>query len=107
MVELPPDLDRLGTALTSAAARARAARVQRAERRRRLLGCLAAGLVVFAAMPASHLGRADQPGTGLEALTGAPAEAAVFCDAPHGSVELSNDCIPRPAEPPHPPTPAR
>jgi hypothetical protein len=105
MAELPPDLDRLGTVLTTAAAHVNARRAHSAERRRRLLGCLAAGLLVFAAAPASHLAGADHPAKGtvpFRFLTTAPAEAAVFCDTPHGSLETSEDCVlrrsvPRPA----------
>ena len=61
MGDHPPDLDRLGHALTRATARDVKRRNQRAERRRRLCGCVLAGLLVFAAMTPSHLGRADQP----------------------------------------------
>ena len=61
MAELPPDLDRLGRALTHATAHAAARRDARIDRRRRLVGCLMAGLLVFAAMTPSHLGPADKP----------------------------------------------
>jgi hypothetical protein len=94
--DLPPDLDRLGNALTHAVAR-RAAAGHRAALRRRLAASMVAGLLVFAAMTPSRLGRADQP-----ALLGFAetdnAEAAVFCDVPRGSggtFQLLEPCIPR------------
>jgi hypothetical protein len=92
MPDLPPDLDRLGSALTHAVARARAVRDHRAGLRRRLAGSLAAGLLVFAAMTPSHLGPADQA-----PFQTAPAEAAVFCDVPRGGqpYRLFEPCVPR------------
>ena len=94
MGDLPPDLDRLGHALTYATARDVKRRNQRAERRRRLCGCVLAGLLVFAAMTPSHLGRADQPNFlpfGIE-----PAGAAVICDQLRGQEFKYNDaCIER------------
>jgi hypothetical protein len=75
---LPPELDRLGAALTHAAARRRT----RVERRRRLASSIAAGLLVFAAMAPSQLGRADQPF--LRLALGTSAQAAVLCDQPRG-----------------------
>jgi hypothetical protein len=82
MGELPDDLDRLGHALTCATANAVARRDARADRRRRLVGCLLAGLLVFAAMTPSHLGSADRPD--FLHLTTASAVAAVPCDQPRG-----------------------
>src|SRR3954464_8361908 len=80
--DLPPDLDRLGNALTHAPAR-RAAAHPRAGLRRRLAASMVAGLLVFAAMTPSHLGRADQPAL-LGFAQADNAEAAVFCDVPRG-----------------------
>ena len=96
MPDLPPDLDRLGNALTHAVGRAGAARAHRAGVRRRLAGSIAAGLLVFAAMTPSHLGRADRPDF-LAFAQAEPAEAAVFCDVPRGGREyqLLEPCVPR------------
>src|SRR4051812_31181106 len=96
MPDLPPDLDRLGNALTHAVARTGAARAHRTGLRRRLAGSLVGGLLVFAAMTPSHLGRADKaPFLGF--ADAAPAEAAVFCDVPRGGreYELLEPCVPR------------
>jgi len=80
---LPPELDRLGNALTHATARAAARRRSRLDRRRRVVGGLLAGLLVFAAMTPSQLERADQPDFLGLAIT-QRAEAAVVCDQPRG-----------------------
>src|SRR3954453_5030403 len=80
---LPPELDRLGNALTYATARAAARRRTRADRRRRIAGGLLAGLLVFAAMTPTQLQRADQPDF-LQLATTQRAEAAVVCDQPRG-----------------------
>ena len=79
---LPPELDRLGAALTHAAARQRT----RAERRRRLAGSIAAGLFVFAAMSPTPLDRADQPvlPNFLNFAITSNAAAAELCDQPRG-----------------------
>jgi hypothetical protein len=93
MPDLPPDLDRLGSALTHAVTRARSARDHRAGLRRRLAGSLVAGLLVFAAMTPSHLGPADRaPLLGFGQAE--PAEAAVFCDVPGGG-RMLEPCAPR------------
>jgi hypothetical protein len=96
MQDLPPDLDRLGNALTHAVAQSRAARDRKAGVRRRLAGSIAAGLLVFAAMTPSHLGHADRtPLLGFAQTE--PAEAAIFCDVPRGGREyqLLEPCVPR------------
>lgn len=79
---LPPELDRLGAALTYAAAR----KHTRAERRRRLAASLAAGLFVFAALSPTPLDRADQPLPNFLnfAITTTSASAAERCDQPRG-----------------------
>jgi hypothetical protein len=90
---LPPELDRLGAALTYAAARKQA----RTERRRRLAGCIAAGLLVFAAMTPTPIERAeDQPLLGL--AIGSSAQAAGLCDQPRGlRFDLEDTCGSDPA----------
>jgi hypothetical protein len=100
MPDLPPDLDRLGSVLTDAAGRAGGARRHRAALRRRLAGSLAAGLLVFAAMTPSHLGRADRQNL-LGFAQADEAEAAVFCDVPRGGHEfqLLEPCVPRHPQP--------
>jgi hypothetical protein len=81
---LPPDLDRLGNALTLATARAATRHRTRRDRRRRIVGGLLAGLLVFAAMTPAQLQRADQPDF-LQLATGQRAEAAELCDRPRGT----------------------
>jgi hypothetical protein len=80
---LPPELDRLGNALTHATARAAARRAARVDRRRRIAGGLLAGLLVFAAMTPSRLGGADEPDLLRFAVT-SDASAAIMCDQPRG-----------------------
>ena len=53
------------------------------DRRRRIVGGLVAGLLVFAAMTPAQLQRADQPDF-LQLATSQRAEAAVVCDRPRG-----------------------
>jgi hypothetical protein len=85
MAELPPDLEALGDALTHATARAGALRRHRTLLRRKLLACLGAGIVVFAAMTPSQLGNSDQVPLLLQQFTTAPAAASSFgCDRPRG-----------------------
>ncbi len=98
MGDLPPDLDRLGHTLVYATQRATARRRQRAERRRRLSACLAAGLLMFAAMTPTHLGPADQPE--FLQLAIAPAEASVICDKPRGQrFTYTEACVVRDPQP--------
>ena len=96
---LPPDLDRLGSALTNAAARAGARRRRLTERRRRMAASLAAGLLVFAAMTPSHLDGADNHPQLLQ-LASAPAEASMACDQPRGHpFEVTEPCVVRKPQP--------
>ncbi len=78
---LPPELDRLGVVLTHAAAR----KQSRTQRRRRLAGSIAAGLLAFAALAPSPLGRAERvlPSFLGGAVT-SNADAAERCDRPRG-----------------------
>jgi hypothetical protein len=85
MAELPPDLERLGDALTHATTRAAALRRHRIELRRRFAACLLAGLFVFAVMAPSPLGNAVHI-EGVEQLAAAPAYAVTYrCDRPHSN----------------------
>jgi hypothetical protein len=85
MAELPPDLDALGDALT----RAVAVRRRRVDRRRRLLACVTAGLLVFAATAPGRLGSAQEGGV-LQQLASVPvlASGGMGCDRPHGDGAL-------------------
>jgi hypothetical protein len=96
---LPPDLDRLGNALTHATARAVARRRSRSDRQRRLAGCLVAGLLVFAALTPTPLDSADRPQ--LLRLAIAPnASAAVICDQPRGKrFQVTGACVVRHPQP--------
>jgi hypothetical protein len=82
MGDLPPDLDRLGLALTHATERAVTRRRQVITRRRKLVGCALAAFCVFASMTPTHLGPADQPD--FFALSIDSAGAAMRCDMPRG-----------------------
>jgi hypothetical protein len=98
MAELPPDLDRLGRALTHAAANAAARRNARLDRRKRLIGSLLAGLLVFATMTPTHLGPADKPDFLQLSITSV--YAADRCDIPRGQrfhyLEACNERAPQP-----------
>jgi hypothetical protein len=88
MAELPPDLERLGAALTDATTRAVATRRRSVYIARRLAACLAASMLVFAATP-SHLGPARAPTGGTLDFAGlGDAYGSVLggpCDPPHGA----------------------
>jgi hypothetical protein len=78
---LPPDLARLGDALTRAAERTATASRRRAERRRRLVSTAAVGALVFAALTPAALGPAQRQ-TDLALEPGFPPSG---CDQPHGA----------------------
>jgi hypothetical protein len=86
MAELPPDLEALGEALTHATSRAAAVRRRRIDLRRRLALCVAAGVVVFAAMTPSHLGSGDQLRIGPPLATASAFASVSYdgCDRPRG-----------------------
>jgi len=87
---LPPDLERLGEALTRAASRAAAIRRARRMFLARLAACVAAAVMVFAATAPSRLGHDDvalpRVGGGLVLASEAEGTLAVGCDRPHGAV---------------------
>ena len=98
MGDLPPDLDRLGHALTHATERAVARRDQVNHRRRRLVGCAVAAFCVFASMTPTHLGPADQPD--FFSLAIEPAGAAVRCDMPRGQrFHYTDACVEKHPQP--------
>jgi len=83
---LPPDLERLGDALTDAAARSAVARRRPLTLARRLAACIAAGMAVFAATAPSDLGPAQRATGGLLELAAIDqAYASGPCDPPHGA----------------------
>jgi hypothetical protein len=83
---LPPDLERLGDALTDATARAAVARRRPLTAVRRLMACLVAGMAVFAATAPTDLGPAQRA---TDALLGLAAIDQAYgngpCDPPHGA----------------------
>ncbi len=98
MGDLPPDLDRLGLALTNATERAVTRRRQVNTRRQRLVGCAVAAFCVFASLTPNHLGPADQPDFFRLAIE--PAGAAVRCDMPRGQrFHYTDACIERHPQP--------
>jgi hypothetical protein len=85
--KLPPDLERLGDALTEATARAAVARRRPARLMRRFAACLAASMAVFAATTPSSLEPAGPAGL-LELAAVSSAYGSVHgdpCDPPHGA----------------------
>ena len=98
MGDLPPDLDRLGLALTRATEREVKRRHTASHRRRRLIGCAAAAFCVFASMTPTHLGPADQPDFFRLAIE--PAGAAVRCDMPRGQrFHYTDACVEKHPQP--------
>jgi hypothetical protein len=82
--QLPPELSRLGDALTSAAERTIAAGRRRAGRRR-LVTTAALGALVFAALTPATLGPAHRQSD----LAGFPPSG---CDQPHGAQFTMTGC---------------
>jgi hypothetical protein len=79
---IPPDLDRLGDQLASAAERTRDRRCRRSEQRRRLTTAGVVGAIAFAALTPAELGPAIRTFTGarLAAVAEPPG-----CDHSRGS----------------------
>ena len=90
MNTLPPDLQRLGEALTEATANTMAARRRRRMLRYRLAACAAAGLLVFVVTAPNRLVPADSVRGGVSltlAATGLAGGDVVLdgpCDTLHG-----------------------
>src|ERR1700759_5343379 len=87
MGDLPPDLERLGEALTTATTGEVAARRHRRAAGWKLGACVAAGILVFAATAPSRLVSSDtiRPSVGLAFVDTARADTLRGpCDPPHG-----------------------
>lgn len=87
MEELPPDLERLGEALTTATTNVVAVRRWRQHLVRKFAACVAAGTVVFAVTAPNPLGSATTSRLGLTfASVVATSEAGLggSCDGAHG-----------------------
>jgi hypothetical protein len=105
---LPPDLERLGEALTHATARAAAIRRARRMFAARLAACVAVAVMVLAATAPSRLGHADLTGAlpdggGVVFAAAVEGTLAVGCDRPHGAVAqrdgAPDDCTIRRPQP--------
>jgi hypothetical protein len=102
MARLPPDLDRLGDQLASAAGRTLERRRRRSERRRRMATAGVIGAVAFAVLTPAQLGPA------VRTLSGASLAAAVdprpWCERPRGANNFRlHRCTPASAAVPHRP----
>lgn len=99
MAHLPPDLERLGDALTAAATRATTRRRTFTRCAGKLAACVTAGTIVLAAASPTHLARNEPPGP-LEIAAVDQAYGGTLrepCDPPHGrngrEVQLATGCI--------------
>jgi hypothetical protein len=106
MRPLPPDLERLGEVLTDATTGAVAARRHRRDLGRRLVICLAAGTLVFAATTPSRLGLDRAPVGELFAFAPSDVDANLLgggCDGAHGAggryFQLPQGCVIVPRQP--------
>jgi hypothetical protein len=100
MAAMPPDLDRLGEQLESAAGRRLAQRRRRSELRRRLAVSGVLGAIAFAALTPAQLGPA------IRTLSGAPLATATerpWCEHPRGVNFRLERCTPAQAAVPHRP----
>jgi hypothetical protein len=100
MASLPPDLDRLGEQLATAAAGTRDRRRRHAERRRRLSVAGVIGAIAFAVLTPSQLGPAVRHFTLAGVVVIGPPTG---CETPRGSGYWLPRCeSARPAEPHRP-----
>jgi hypothetical protein len=97
MVSLPPDLDRLGEQLASAAARRRDERHRLGELRRRVALAGVIGALAFVMFSLSHLGPAIRDFT-LASTVDPPG-----CEHPRGAGFMLPRCEPAPPAQPHRP----
>jgi hypothetical protein len=100
--ELPPDLQRLGDALTNAAARTAAADRQRREARRRLAVTVAVGALAFTTLMPGALGPAHHD-VRFAGLTGAQNVVPPACDHARGALVMLPMCTAAEAAVPHRP----
>jgi hypothetical protein len=98
MASLPPDLDRLGDRLATAAAGTRDRRRRRAEQRHRLTVAGIVGAIAFVVLTPSPLGPAVRDVTLANATILPPG-----CDRPRGSGYMLPRCEPARAARPHRP----
>ena len=99
MAHLPPDLERLGDALTAATTRATARRRWLTRCAGKLAACVTAATIVLAATAPSHLARNEAPGP-FEIVAVDQAYGGMRrepCDPPHGrngrEAQLATGCI--------------
>jgi hypothetical protein len=97
MASLPPDLDRLGEQLATAAARTRENRHRRGELRRRVAVAGVIGALAFVAFSPSQLGPA------IRDFTLASAVVPPGCEQPRGAGFMLPRCDAAPAAQPHRP----
>jgi hypothetical protein len=97
---MPPDLDRLGEQLATAAGRTLDRRRRRSERRRRIATAGIVGALAFAALTPAQLGPAIRTlsGASLAAVTERP-----WCEPPRGVNLRLERCTPAQAAVPHRP----
>ena len=100
---MPPDLDRLGDQLASAAGRTLAKRRRRSEQRRRMAIAGIAGALAFATMTPATLGPAMRELAGSPLATTAIDYVDPGCERPRGSGYLLRRCEPAAAAVPHRP----
>jgi hypothetical protein len=100
MASLPPDLDRLGEQLASAAVKTLSKRWRRSEQRRRVTVAGIVGAIAFAAMTPATLGPAMRQ---LASSPLATYEVPPGCEHPRGSGFMLPRCVPADAAVPHRP----
>jgi hypothetical protein len=103
MASMPPDLDRLGEQLASAAGQTLAKRRRRSEQRRRMTIAGLLGAVAFATMTPASLGPAIRDFAGASLATAATEYVPPGCERPHGSGFMLSRCEPAQAAVPHRP----
>jgi hypothetical protein len=98
MASLPPDLDRLGAQLETAAGRTRDKRRRRGELRRRMTIAGIAGAIAVAVLTPAQLGPAVRDFTLAEAIVPPPG-----CEHPRGSGFMLPRCVVADRAQPHRP----
>jgi hypothetical protein len=101
MATMPPDLDRLGEQLASAAGRTLERRRRRSERRRRMATAGVVGAIAFTVLTPGQLGPA------IRSLAGVPLASTFerpWCEHPRGATfTLDERCTPAKPAVPHRP----